>query len=106
MTVQNNPASVDFDDGIAQWLKQYKQAKEEINRWEEVMDIARSHLESAMGDAEVALYENKPVIRWTRFETRRFDATKARQILPQQVLDVLEIVSSSRRFVVVEQDEK
>jgi hypothetical protein len=57
-----------------------------------------------MGDSETALYENKPVVRWTRVESRRFDTKKAREILPQQVIDVLEIVSTSRRFTLVDPD--
>jgi predicted phage-related endonuclease len=106
MSTEGSIGIVDFDDGIAQWLQQYKHAKEEIARWEEIADIARAHLENAMGDAETALYENKPVVRWTRVESRRFDTKKAREILPQQVIDVLEIVSMSRRFTLVDQDPK
>jgi predicted phage-related endonuclease len=104
MSTQGSPGVVDFDEGIAQWLQQYRHAKEEIARWEEIADIARSHIENAMGDAETALYENKPVVRWTRVESRRFDTKKAREILPQQVIDVLEIVSTSRRFTLVDPD--
>ena len=104
MSTQGSPGVVDFDEGIAQWLQQYRHAKEEIARWEEIADIARSHIENAMGDAETALYENKPVVRWTRVESRRFDTKKAREILPQQVIDVLEVVSMSRRFTLVDPD--
>ena len=104
MSTQGSPGVVDFDEGIAQWLQQYRHAKEEIARWEEIADIARSHIENAMGEAETALYENKPVVRWTRVESRRFDTKKARDILPQQVIDVLEIVSTSRRFTLVDPD--
>jgi predicted phage-related endonuclease len=104
MSIEASPGVVDFDEGIAQWLQQYRHAKEEIARWEEIADIARSHVENAMGDSETALYENKPVVRWTRVESRRFDTKKAREILPQQVIDVLEIVSTSRRFTLVDPD--
>lgn len=106
MSTQETPGTVDFDDGIAQWLQQYRHAKEEIAKWEEVADIARSHVENAMGSAEVALYQNQPVVRWTHVESRRFDTKKAREILPQQVIDVLEVVSSSRRFVIVDQEQR
>ena len=104
MSTQESPGVVDFDEGIAQWLQQYKHAKEEIARWEEIADIARSHIENAMGDAETALYQNTPVVKWTHVESRRFDTKKAREILPQQVIDVLEVVSNSRRFVILDQD--
>jgi hypothetical protein len=45
-------------------------------------------------------------VRWTRVESRRFDTKKAREILPQQVIDVLEVVSTSRRFVIVDQEQQ
>jgi hypothetical protein len=57
-----------------------------------------------MGDAELAMYQNRPVIRWTRVESKRFDTKRAREILPEQVIDALEVVSVSRRFTIVEQD--
>jgi predicted phage-related endonuclease len=104
MTVQIEPGVVDLDEGIAQWLRQYKEAVAEIKKWEEVADIARSRLEAAMGEAEVALYKNQPVIRWTHVETRRFDTKRAREMLPEQVIQALEIVSTSRRFTIVDQD--
>jgi predicted phage-related endonuclease len=106
MSIQTSPGTVDFDEGIAQWLQQYKHARDEIARWEEVADIARSHVESAMGEAETALYQNKPVVRWTRVESRRFDTKKAREILPSQVIDLLEVISTSRRFVIVDQEQQ
>jgi predicted phage-related endonuclease len=104
MTVEIEHKVVDFDDAVGQWLRQYKEAQDEVKKWQEVADIARSHLESAMGEAETAMYQNRPVIRWTYVESRRFDTKRAREILPPQVIEVLETISTSRRFTIVEQD--
>jgi predicted phage-related endonuclease len=104
MTIEIEHGVVDFDDGVGQWLRQYKEAQAEAKKWGEVADIARSHLEAAMGDAELAMYQNRPVVRWTKVETTRFDTKRAREILPQQVIQTLETVSTSRRFTIVEQD--
>ena len=104
MTMEIEHGVVDFDDGVGQWLRQYKEAQAEAKKWSEVADIARSHLEAAMGDAELAMYQNRPVIRWTRVESKRFDTKRAREILPEQVIEALEIVSSTRRFTIVEQE--
>jgi predicted phage-related endonuclease len=104
MTIEIENGVVDFDDGVGQWLRQYKEAQAEVKKWQEVADIARSHLESAMGDAELAMFQNRPVVRWTRVESRRFDTKKAREILPAQVIDLLEVISTARRFTIVEQD--
>jgi thiamine biosynthesis protein ThiC len=104
MTTEIEHGVVDFDDGIGQWLRQYKEAQAEAKRWAEVADIARSHLEAAMGDAELAMYQNRPVIRWTKVESTRFDTKKAREILPEQLIEALEVTSISRRFTIVEHE--
>ena len=104
MTVEIGHKIVDFDDAVGQWLRQYKEAQDEVKKWQEVADIARSHLEAAMGDAEVAMFQNRPVIRWTYVESKRFDTKRAREILPPQVIEALETISTSRRFTIVEQE--
>jgi len=104
VTIEIEHKRVVLDDDIASWLKQYKEALSKIKEWQELADIARSHLESALGDAEVGMYQNRPVVRWSFIETRRFDVKRAKEILPAQVLDTLEVISNSRRFSIVEQD--
>jgi hypothetical protein len=71
-----------FDDDVASWLKQYTDALTRIKEWQEVADIARSHLENAMGDAEVAMHNGNEVVRWSFVESKRIDVKKAREILP------------------------
>ena len=104
MTIEIEHKRVVLDDDIASWLKQYKEALSKIKEWQELADIARSHLESALGDAEVGMYQNRPVVRWSFVETRRFDVKRAKEILPPQVLDTLEVITNSRRFSIVEAD--
>jgi predicted phage-related endonuclease len=91
-----------LDDNTAQWLKQYREALAKIKEWEEVADIARSHLENALGDCEEGLHNGQTVVRWTAIESKRFDTKRAREILPPQVIEMLEVVSHSRRFSVVD----
>ena len=38
-------------------------------------------------------------------ESKRFDTKRAREILPAQVIDALEVVSVSRRFSIVQEDD-
>lgn len=106
MTIEIEHKRVVLDDDIASWLKQYKDALTRIKEWQEVADIARSHLESAMGTAEVAMYNGNEVIRWSFVETKRIDVKKAREILPDQVIQLLEVPTMSRRFTIVESGER
>ena len=104
MSVEIETGVVDFDSNTAAWLENYKNALAKIKEWQEVADVARAHIEQSLGDAEVGMYQNRPVVRWSFIETRRFDVKRAKEILPTQVLDTLEVISNSRRFSIVEQD--
>jgi predicted phage-related endonuclease len=105
MSVQIETGVVDFDNNVAAWLEQYKNALAKIKEWQEVADTARSHIEQALGENEVGLYNNKPVVRWTFVESKRFDTKRAREILPAQVIEALEVASTSRRFTIVNEDQ-
>jgi hypothetical protein len=104
MTVQIEPGSVIFDDGTAQWLKQYRDALVKVKEWQEVADIARSHLEAAIGDNQHAIYQGREVIRWTSVSSKRFDVKKARELLPENVIELFETEQLSRRFTLVDQE--
>ena len=104
MSVEIETGVVDFDNNTAAWLENYKNALAKIKEWQEVADVARAHIEQSLGDAEVGMYQNRPVVRWSFIETRRFDVKRAKEILPEQVLDTLEVITNSRRFSIVEQD--
>lgn len=103
MSIQIETNVVALDDNTAQWLKQYKEALAKIKEWEEVADIARSHLENAIGDNETAIYQGKEVVRWTKIESQRFDVKKAKELLPEQLLTALTSTQISRRFSLVEE---
>lgn len=104
MSVEIETGVVDFDSNTAAWLENYKGALAKIKEWQEVADVARAHIEQSLGDAEVGMYQNRPVVRWSFIETRRFDIKRAKEILPEQVLNTLEVISNSRRFSIVDQD--
>jgi len=105
--------NVEVDKGVANldsnaiaWLENYKNALAKIKEWQEVADVARSHIEKTLGESEVGMYQNRPVVRWSFVETHRFDIKRAKELLPQPLLDTLQIVSTSRRFALVESDDE
>jgi predicted phage-related endonuclease len=106
MSTEIEKGVIDFDESIAMWLEQYRAALAKIKEWEEVADVARSHIESALGDAEVGLYKGQQVVRFTTVTSTRFDVKRAKEILPPQVLDVLQVQTNSRRFTLVNQDQE
>lgn len=106
MTIQVDNKSVILDENTAQWLKQYREALAKVKEWQEIADIARSHLEVALGENEVALYQGQEVVRWTNVTSKRFDVKKAREMLPGNVISLFEIEQISRRFTLVDQDKE
>lgn len=106
MTIQIDNKSVILDENTAQWLKQYRDALAKVKEWQEVADIARSHLEVALGENEVAIYQGQEVVRWSTVTSKRFDVKKARETLPSEVISIFEVEQISRRFTLVDQDEK
>ena len=104
MSVASGTGVVDFDANTAAWLEQYKSALAKIKENQEVADVARSHIEQALGDNEVGMFLIRPVVRYTFVESKRFDTKRAREILPAQVIDALEIISTSRIFSIVSEE--
>lgn len=106
MSTEIEKGVIDFDESIAMWLEQYRAALLKIKEWEEVADVARSHIEAALGDAEIGLYKGQQVVRYTTVTSTRFDVKRAKELLPPQVLDVLQVQTNSRRFTLVNQDQE
>jgi hypothetical protein len=105
MTVQIDNKSVLLDDLTAQWLQQYRDALAKVKEWQEVADIARSHLEVALGENEVAIYQGREVVKWVNVKSKRFDVKKARETLPANIIEIFEVDQLTRRFTLVNDDD-
>lgn len=104
MSMEIEKGVIAFDQDIANWVLQYRNALEKAKEWQEIADVARSHIENALGEAEVGLWQGRPVVRYTTVETRRFDAKKAQELLPAELVEKLQVTSSHRRFSIVTED--
>ena len=104
MSLELEPGVIELDDTAQAWLLQYKAIKSQLSELEERLQVAREHLEFSLGQAETATIKGHPVVRWTNVESKRFDTKRAREILPAQVVEALEVVSTSRRFTIVNED--
>jgi hypothetical protein len=106
MSLQINPEEIDFDPAVAANLSRLRRVKAEIGELQEQADILTEQIKSAMGDALIGTVNGAPAVRWTTVESTRFDVKKAREVLPQQVIDLLEIKSQSRRFTLLDGGEQ
>jgi len=105
MSMQVDLNTVALDPDVARYVAEFKKLKLEEALLKEQMADARQRIESAMGEATLALVDGAPAVRWSQVESTRFDVTKAKEVLPQQVLDLLMVKSSSRRFTLIDGSE-
>jgi len=106
MSLQINQEEIDFDPGVIGLLSRLRRLKAEIGEMQEQADILTEQVKSAMGDALIGTVNGAPAVRWTTVESTRFDVKKAREVLPQQVIDLLEVKSQSRRFQLLDGGEQ
>ena len=105
MSLEINPLEIDFDPEVARWVAEYKRLKLEAAQIAEQIDIARSHIEAALGDHEIGTVAGQPVVRWSTVESERIDVKKLREVLPPQVLELVTKKSTARRFTILTGDE-
>lgn len=98
MSLQINQDEVDFDPSIIGAIVRLRKLKAEIGELQEQADILTEQIKSAMGDAVTGTVNGAPAVRWSVVESSRFDVKKAREILPEQVIQLLETKSQTRRF--------
>ena len=101
MSLQINQEEVDFDPAIVAAVNDYRTIKAEIKALEERLDIARSAIEAALGDAKTGMINGNPVVRWMPTVRESIDVKAAKELLPPQVLDVLLRKTESRRFTML-----
>lgn len=91
---------VELPDPVKHWLAEYNRLKTEIKALEEKMEMARAHVELALGDATLGLVHGQPAIKWSWVESRRFDQTKAKELLKDQpgLLESCYTTQRIRRF--------
>tara|TARA_R110000822_G_scaffold71316_1_gene172026 strand:- start:14 stop:334 length:321 start_codon:yes stop_codon:yes gene_type:complete len=106
MSVEIEMGVVDFDLDTANWVERYRTTLREIKELQEVADIARAHIERALGDCQIGLHNNRQVVRWTSVVSERLDVKKVKESLTPELLAAFTSTTTSRRFSLVDQDEQ
>ena len=101
MSLEVNQTEIDFDPAVAHWVAEYRRLKLQASQIAEQLDVARSHIEAALGDHEIGTVNGAPVVRYAVIESERIDTKKLREVLPPQVLELVTVKSQSRRFTVL-----
>lgn len=97
---------VDLPTPVANWLDEYKRIQQQIKDLQEKLDIARAHVELALGESTLGLVNGNPAIKWGFVEQRRFDQTKAKELLRDNpgLLESCYTTQRIRRFEIVKDE--
>lgn len=104
MGTEVNLQTIALDPQASAWLAAYVEAKRKVKEWQEKADLAAEQIKSQMGDHEVGLIDGRPAVRWTTVESKAIDIKKCREVLPEQVLALVEVVRTSKRFTLVDEE--
>ena len=105
MTIQDNINEVSLDATTALWVAEYRRLKLEIAQLNEAADVARSHIESAMGDATVASINGLPAVRWSTVTSTRLDTSQMKKTIAPELLAPFQTTTVTRRFEVLKEGE-
>jgi predicted phage-related endonuclease len=87
------------------WRQAYLDAAAMEKQWAETKEIARKHLEAALGDAEEGKVGNDVVVRYSWVKSSRLDQKKLKEQAPELVESCM-VTSVSRRFTVPTGDDQ
>ena len=82
MTNLNN--AFELPTSVAAWLNEYKRLQAEKKALEEKMEIARAHVELALGENELGSVNGVPVVKFGWSARNAFDQTKAKKLLTDE----------------------
>lgn len=105
MGTEQNLQTIELDKAASAFLAAYIEAKTKIKEWQEKADLAAEQIKAAMGDHEVGLIDGAPAVKWTTVESKAIDIKKCREVLPPQVLNLVEVVRQSKRFTIIGEGE-
>lgn len=83
---------------LVAWLEEYKRLHAEKKALEERLEIARGHIELAMGDSELATVNGTPVVKFAWSERNTFDQSKAKKLLSEEQIAQCMNLSRVRSF--------
>ena len=90
--------AVELPAYVQGWLGEYNRIKFEIKKLEEQADIARAHVELALGENPLGTINGNPVIKFAYIEQQRFDGKKAKEILTPEQVESCTVTTRMRQF--------
>lgn len=101
MSIEHDLKTIELDKAASAFFAAYVEAKNKVKEWQEKADLAGEQIKAALGDHEVGLIDGVPAVKWTTVESKAIDIKRCRELLPEQVLALVEVTRQSKRFTIV-----
>lgn len=78
------------------FIEVMKACKQRITELENMHDLARAAVEEAMGDDEIGQIDDKTVVTWKKYKTRRLNQQYLKQKFPEVREECMETTESRK----------
>ena len=98
-------SSIELTADQLMWRDAYLKAAAQEKQWAETKEVARKHLEQALGEAEEGCVGDEVLVRFSYVTSNRLDQKKLKELAPDLVAECT-VQSTSRRFTVPTGDDQ
>lgn len=85
-------------DDLSEYIATYRALTEKIDEWTAMRDALRTRICDGLGDATVGTLAGTPVVRWSRYTTRRLAPDLIRKKFTEEALADCYTETEQRRF--------
>lgn len=91
--------AISLDDKATQLVAGYVELDSKAKEYTKQADALKTQIQSILGDAEVGLWKDQPLVTWKESKAERFDSTAFKKAMPAEYAKFTK-TSVSRRFLV------
>lgn len=77
------PNAIEADTELINLIEKYKVLRDQAAELDSQLSELRSQIQSRLSDKEYVVYNDEPVVSWTRYEISRFDTNKFKRDYPE-----------------------
>lgn len=91
--------AISLDDKATQLISGYVELDSKAKEYTKQADALKTQIQAILGDAEIGLWNDQPLVTWKESRSERFDSTAFKKAMPAEYVKFTK-TSVSRRFLV------
>lgn len=93
--------AIELDDKASRLVVQYAELDAKAKEYDKQADAVKGQIQAILGDAEVGLWNDQPLVTWKESKSDRFDSAAFKKASPEEYAKYTKS-SVSRRFLIKE----